>query len=214
VSAGTLIPAGWLSAPDLLYRLSDFVISVRGREGLPATSERMIALAAAAIAGSAMSLPRPSLAAFVRSDGEWFQVPSTAWLSTIEKIAADEAALLDVLNRPTLPEAFGPYAGRTTLFNSEHAVVFVDMLSRSLTGGGHFVPRDPDKPWRDYTSVSAWLSSSAATVFADARLAEGGMVAPRPVDRNRELYAYLKAQGEAFEFESVESCRRPSRMRR
>ncbi|QTC90431.1 hypothetical protein [Brevundimonas goettingensis] len=76
------------------------------------------------------------------------------------------------------------------------------------------VARDPVRPWRDFSSTSAWVSSDEATAFIDDILAAHGERAPRPIDRSRALHKYLVDHGAPIEFSSVESLRRPGRMRR
>jgi len=210
---GALVPAGWIAGADFLRRVAEIVHEVRTAAGLSQAEPFEVARGAAAIAGSALCMPRPSLAAFVIVDDRWFQVPASAWLSVIDQIETQPDALLRAIADDLLPVEFGPYGGLRPLFNAEHAAVWTEGFRTSVLGQTKSPSRDPDRPWRDYTSVSAWLSSSQATAFADALLAARGVLAPRPIDRNIALHSYLAEQGEAFEFESVQSRRRPSMMR-
>lgn len=209
--SGALIPAGWLSSRDVLYRVVQWIHNTYSGEPL---EERAALRAAGAILGDALSLSRPSLAAFVAEGGEWFQVPSTMWLHLIDRLDEDEDALWSALAAEGLHGSFGNYAGRSALFNNQHFVGFMQGVGGVL-GGASAAPasRDPDRPWRDYSSISAWLVSHEATKFADALLAEKGVKAPRPIDRNRALFDHIESHGGGIQFESIRNLRVPSRMR-
>lgn len=209
-----MTPAGWLTGRDLVYRVSEALHAIASSAGKGTVEAVVSAKAAEAVIGLALSQPRPSLGAFVRQRGEWFAVPSRLWADAIEAASGpDPLALSRALLLPCLPASFEGYSGQVALYGAENAADFVARLSQATPAA--VVPptyRDAAKPWRDFRSVSAWLSSRQSTRFIDERLAQAGNTSPRPIDRDRALFDYLQESGEAFTFEGLQSRRRPSRM--
>jgi hypothetical protein len=209
VSRPELVPAGWLSAPDLLARFCDHLHDLSEK---PLTAESATSVAALCIA-DAMAAARPGVAGFVQADGRTFMLPGPVWRELCDPTGEKVPDLVATfVNGRCRGRAFGKYEGLQLLFSYAETMIWLEPVARLAASKGRPDYRDPDRPWLDHTSPSAWLSSRRSTEFIDAKLAADGVTAPRPVDRNRALHACLAERGVTMEFSAVESRRRPSRM--
>lgn len=175
--------------------------------GIPnADDDIRIKLADDSIAALMTLLINGSLQAYAVSKGPAVnRVPSTLWLHLSEDPGGTQNIMLTIDRDCMTGAAFEPhYAGCTAVVREE---AFTAITATRLPK-----VRDQTRPWRDFSSVSAWLSSRQATAFIDSLLHEQGDLAPRPIDRDRALHKYLVEHGEAIEFTSLQGRRRPSRM--
>ncbi|MEW6539139.1 MAG: hypothetical protein AB1448_11195 [Pseudomonadota bacterium] len=207
MSAIDLVPAGWLSAPDLLARFCDILhdVSDRPLDGKTATTVAALCIA------DAMAALRPGIGAFVQKDGRMFMLPGHVWRALANPDAPDDLLLSFITGR-CRGQGFGSYQGLQLLFPYSETMIWLEGPARAAQSRKGIAYRDPERPWLDHTSPSAWLSSRRSTEFIDARLTAEGVTAPRPIDRDRALHAYLEKHGVAIAFSAVQGRRRPSRM--
>lgn len=208
IRVGSLpIPAGYRTLAEVCDR---WVRKCLDRLDRPDDAAQ-VALAESATSYVLTTLVDGSLQAYAVSPQQVVsRIPSTLWLNLSEDPGAAENAMRTIGDDCITGEAFEPYyIGCTAVVDEESFAKF------GSTGPDEkLTARDPDKPWRDFSSTSAWLSSDHATTFIDDILAAQGEQAPRPVDRARALHKYLNEHGAPIEFSSVESLRRPGRMKR
>lgn len=198
------VPAGYRSLSELGHQwsLAHSVFERVPAESDPLTDDELLLFRTLLDA-----LADGSLATYaVNEQGLLGKIPATCWLNLGHEAGALPNLLRSVVYDCLTGDAFEPS------FVGAMAVVEDQACERFVAVGRQTGPRDPARPWRDHRSVSAWLSSRQSTAFIDEILEGEGNAAPRPVDRNRALYAYLQRHGESIEFRSIESRRRPSRM--
>lgn len=219
MSAVGMVPVGWISGGELVYRTADAIHATLARAGLEPIEGVAAAQAAEAHIGGALTAPRPLLRAFVRQDGEWFQVPTTHWLTALDAHLAGvvPSPLSLALLSPRLPPAFGPYAGRAALYAEENVEGFVALIGSEPRAAPSPAVRaeDPERPWRQFPNpgaVKKWLMHPvAATKFADRLLADEGILRPTERERRVALDRYLTQHGVRLGATTVGTYRREGR---
>lgn len=219
MSAVGMVPVGWVSGGELVYRTANAIHAALAMSGGAAVEGVAAAQAAEAHIGSALTAARPLLRAFVRQDGEWFQVPTTHWLTALDAHFAGvvPSPLSLALLSPSLPPDFGPYAGQAALYAAENVAGFVALLGAEPCEAPSPAVRaeDPERPWRQFRNpgaVKKWLMHPvAATKFADQLLAAEGILRPTERERRVALDRYLTQHGERLGATTVGTYRREGR---
>lgn len=167
MSGPELVPAGWLSAPDLLGRVSDALCGLAPK---PLPLDRAQAVGSLMMA-EAMARPRPGLAGFIDVDG-WHMVPGQAWGGLADDHLAGGADLLATFRSGRCAGAlFGAYAGHQLLFSYAETMVWLQPLLRMTSAPA----AEGEPPWgRSARNRTPWLESQESTSFADAQLVSEG----------------------------------------
>lgn len=198
MNAPKLVPAGWLSTPDLLGRVTLALCNL-APEPLPL--ERAEAVGALMMA-EAMARPRPGLAGFIDVGG-WHMVPGLTWSALTDDHLAGGADLLATFRSGSCEgAAFGEYAGHQLLFSYAETMVWLQPLLRMTATPA----ADGEPPWgRNARNRTAWLESLESTSFADAQLvSEGKPITERGRRRVFEdLFARHKLVMSAASIESI-----------
>lgn len=207
MSAPELVPAGWLSAPDLLARVCDHLHALSQH---PLTDASAASLAALFIA-DAMASTRPGVAAFVQGEGQTFMIPGQVW-----RVLADPSGTMapDLVATFTTGRcrgrAFGEYEGLQLLFSYAETMIWLAPVAQlAAVKCGVVRGDDADRPWRAFKSVKAWLKHPvAATRFADDLLTAQGQTTLDERARRKVLDAHLRAHGVNFGPDTVSTSRR------
>lgn len=193
-----LVPAGWLSAPDLVSRVSQ-IIECLATDHVTAHEAQSTSCL---IVADAMAQPRPGLAAFVH-EGGWAMISSKLWLAAIDNHLAGGRDLVVSLTTGTLTgTAFASLLGRQPLFSYVETMVWLEPLVRLLSPSGS--PEGP--PWGSSRNRTPWLETARATQWADALLiAQGRRVSER--GRRTEFEKHFELHGDRMASSSIDAIR-------
>lgn len=182
MSAPELVPAGWLSAPDLLARFCDHLHDLSER---PLTVESAASLAALCIA-DAMAGTRPGVAAFVQAEGRTFMLPGQVWRSLADPSGEAAPDLVATFTTGRCRgRAFGEYQGLQILFSYTETMIWLAPVARlaAVKAGGVSEAGSDDAPWLP-GKPTPWLESDASDEWANARLKAAGL---RVDERGRRI---------------------------
>lgn len=209
--SAAMTPAGWIGGDDLIYRTANALHVLNAASGREPVDPMTAASGGEVVLAMALSSPTPSLAAFVRQNGEWFTIPPTLWALAVDAHVAGKkpSPLSLAFLSPTLPPVFGAYAGQVALYGAENVKDFLARVAASTAPVPSAIGDDPERPWRSYGSVKRWVMHPvAATRFADTLLAGAGVHGPTEQERRVVLDRHLSQHGHPLGVDTIGTYRR------